>query len=226
MSHSSRIPVGFVRDRSGTIIGAVAFLGKPVYSPSAEELNSALRAVDERYRKLVAEVREGRNLVEALDEFLSKVSDYVLVGRGFIECLAKDVRLSRASIAKSLLSTEYMSRLFTSIKENQYKRKKSDPVAYAEACTQLVDLFGFERASRLLERAGIRLKPDTLKRLHKVGLMPLEVKQAIREGKIPLTLAFQLPLLNEEDLKSILEKISGLSRAEAKKKLKEMLSRS
>jgi len=218
-------PVKFTKSGGKTIIGAVSTLGKPIYLPSADMLSTVLQKIELRYNKLLKEVERGCDLIDAIDAFLRDVSGLAIIGSGFIECLASDLRLSRSQIRKAVLSTNYAKNLLSIIKKNQYARKKQDPITYAEACRQLVDLFGLKSTRKILKRTNISLKEDTLRKLCKVAVMPCNVKNAVREGKIPLTLAFQLPFLNEEDFEEVLKRISGLSRAEAIKQLRKMVKK-
>jgi hypothetical protein len=73
-----------------------------------------------------------------------------------------------------------------------------------------------------MNKEGIKIKRSTITALCKIASETPKIKALIREGKLKLTLAFELPNIKEKDREEIAEQISGVTYEEAKNVLKKM----
>ena len=116
-----------------------------------------------------------------------------------------------------LLRTTYVNSLFQNIKKEYRRVDKSDPISYAEACQQLVDIFGLINVLHLMQINGIKMKKSTLQYLYNVSRMPPIIKKMIKSGELPLTVAFMIPQADEEKQIEIANKVKNMKYSEAKK---------
>ncbi|MEM2173273.1 MAG: hypothetical protein QXS66_08595 [Thermoproteota archaeon] len=210
-----RLPVAFHNSENyGTLIGEPVQFGRPFFGRS-EEYESVIPKVRKSYNELLEKSK--RNLKEALDDFLKEVSSYAIVGYDFILCLSKDLGKEPMEIVKVLLSSIYIKDRLSYIKQN-LKKKKENPLEYAESFGELVSLLGTRNAYNLLRKNGIKISDTTLNYLYKVSMMPSSVKALIESRKLLLTVAFELPM---ENIEEAAEKVVGLSFNEARKILKQ-----
>jgi hypothetical protein len=187
-------------------------------------------ANDQEYDKILPDVREAylrfiksaknEGLEKALDNFLRQISNVAIPDSTFVECASIDLNISAAQIRKAILSTNYIAERLNIIKRNFRKLKKDDPVEYAESIGELVSLLGSEEAMKILNQNNIKIAQTTLNCLYKVSMLPIDVKKMIKEGKIPLTIAFELP--TDDRIKDIAQRISNLRYEEARKLLKQL----
>jgi hypothetical protein len=213
-----RLPVAFHKSEEfGLLIGEPVKLGKPFFGTS-EEYEQIIPKVMEEYRKLLEESRK-TTLRRALDNFLKNISTYAILRYDFVSVLCKDLDLTETEILKHLVSTEYVSSTIADIKKNFRRKAKENPLEYAEEIGEIVALLGVENAYLLLIKKGVRVGKTTLNCFYKVSMLPSKIKKLIKEKKLPLTVAFELP---EEQLEEVVERVAGLSFAEARKIIKEI----
>jgi len=213
-----RLPIAFHNSEEfGLLIGEPVKLGKSFFGTS-EEYDLIIPKVKEEYGKLLGESGK-TTLREALDNFLKKVSSYAILRYDFIYALSKDLNIAVSEIIRHLISTEYVSSIIRDIKKNFRKKVKENPLEYAEEIGEIVALLGVENAYTLLMKNGIRIGKTTLNSFYKVSMLPSKIKKLIKEKKLPLTVAFELP---EERLEETVERVIGLNFAEARKILKEI----
>jgi hypothetical protein len=209
-----RLPVAFHNSESyGTLIGEPVNFGRPFFGRS-EEYEPILLKVKEKYNILLEKSK--KDLKEALADFLKEISPYAIVGYDFILCLSKDLGKEPMEIVKVLLSSSYIKDRLNYIKRN-LKRRKENPLEYAESFGELVYLLGSKNAYNLLRKNGIKISITTINYLYKVSMMPSKVKALIESGKLLLTVAFELPM---ENLEEAAEKVIDLNFNEARKILK------
>jgi hypothetical protein len=191
------------------------------YSPNSEIINKTLPFIDKRYGLLVEECNK-RSISEALNQFLEEVSQYAIVGSGLIGVLSTDLNQNIDTILNALLKTKWFKSILNYIKSEFRKANKKDPIKYAESVRQFVDIFGPKYAMYLMNNEGIKIKRSTITALCRIASETPKIKALIREGKLKLTLAFELPNIKEKDREEIAEQISGVTYEEAKNILKKM----
>lgn len=195
------------------------------YFPTSGVINEILPRVDSEYLKLLEKTKKDgiESLKKNLDEFLQITSNYVIIG-GLMQVLSIDLNLSPVFIRDVLISTHWFNNLLSLIK-NEYKRvNKQDFVNYAEAVCQIVELIGFRETLRMFRQHGIQMKESTIRSLCRVANETPKIKLLIREKKIPPTIIFELPTVNELKREQIAEEIANLckSYSEAKNYLKKI----
>lgn len=215
-----RLPVTFFysfRERE-TKIGYVFHVDKE-QPASDEEYDEILPKVREAYLEFIKRAKS-EGLKNTLDNFLRQISSIAIADSTFIECASIDLNINNMQIRKAILSTNYIAERLNIIKRNFRKLKKDDPVEYAESIGELVSLLGSEEAMKILNQNNIKIAQTTLNCLYKVSMLPIDVKKMIKEGKIPLTIAFELP--TDDRIKDIAQRISNLRYEEARKLLKQL----
>lgn len=192
-----RLPVTFfhLNDNETARVGEPVDLEKPLYG-TAEEYEKLTPYIEEKYRRLLKNSK--KDLGKALDNFLEKTSQKAIVGQDFLDALSKDLAVDEETLLKTLLSTHYLKKRLQYIKRFFKRKKKEDPLEYAESFGQLVALLGPQTTHKLLRENGVETTPTTIKRLYKVSMMPSSVKRWIKEGKLLLTIASELPKDNPE----------------------------
>jgi len=215
-----RLPVAFYFSREyGVIIGEPFKLGKYPFG-SERHYSEIIPYIKEQYRILKNEIHKKglKNLEKALDRFLRNVCSIAILNGSFKTCLAKELGIKVEDIEKTILSTSYVRERITYLRNNFKKIKKDDPIEYAEVFGEFVSLIGFKKSLSFLRKHNLKIGESTLRGLYKVSILPLDVKQMIKERAIPLTIAFELPL---ESLYEAISAISGLGYYEARKVLKQ-----
>jgi DNA-directed RNA polymerase subunit H (RpoH/RPB5) len=215
-----RLPVTFFyssREKE-TKIGYIVHLDRELFA-SDQEYDEILPYVKEAYLKFIKSAKVD-GLKKTLDKFLRQISTIAIPDSAFIECASIDLNFNISQIRKAILSTDYIIERLNIIKNNLRKLKKNDPVEYAESLGELVSLLGFEETIKILGRNNIKIGKSTLRSLHKVSMLPIDIKRLIKEGKIPLTIAFELP--TDERIWEFAERISNLKYHEARKILKQL----
>ncbi len=141
---------------------------------------------------------------------------------GLIQVLSSDLNISPAFLKDLLISTQWFNDLLYLVK-NEYKRvNKKDFVNYAESVCQIVELIGFRETLRIFRQHGIQMKESTIRSLCRVAYETPKIKSLIREKRIPPTIIFELPTLDELKREQIAEEIANFckSYSEAKSYLK------
>jgi hypothetical protein len=215
-----RLPITFFysfREKE-TKIGYVFHIDREQFADD-QEYDKILPSVREAYLRFIKSAKN-EGLEKALDNFLRQISNVAIPDSTFIECASIDLNISAVQIRKAMLSTSYIAERLNIIKRNFRKLKKNDPVEYAESIGELVSLLGSEEAMKILHQNNIKIAQTTLNCLYKVSMLPIDVKKMIKEGKIPLTIAFELP--TDDRIKDIAQRISNLRYEEARKLLKQL----
>jgi len=197
-----------------------------VYLPDTDTLNEVLPKLDKEYQKLIESYSIGRtaktkrNLIDLLDSFLRKISTYVIIKGELLKYIAEDLGLNMNDLKEALKETSWFKEILQCIKREYRRIKKADPVKYAENVCQLVYILGFNNALKMLRKEGIKMGKSTVNGLCRVAGETPKIKKLIRDGKLKLTLAFELPRVRREEREKIAEELCFLSYAEAKKRLR------
>jgi len=192
--------------------------------PEDDAINETLPKIDEEYDKLIkAFKKEGPEILPlALDIFLKNISKFAIVG-GLMDVLPVDLDVSIDVVEKALINTSWFRQLIDRIGNEFRKGKKGNSIKYAESVRQLVDVFGLNYTLALLNRKDIKMKKSTARALCKVAGETPKIKELIRKGLLPLTIAFELPSIEEEQREKIAEElVSKKGYAEQRKYLKEV----
>ena len=191
------------------------------YNPNSESINRTLPIVDREYGLLIQRSKE-KGLTNALDQFFQNVSDLAIVGSGLIEALASDLNQDPKTIVNALLETTWLKSNIEYIKSEFRRMKKKNSIKYVEAVRQIVDTFSSDYAMQLLKQEGISIKRSTLAALCRVANETPRIKALIKEGKLKLTIAFELPNVAEKDRERITEEISMMSYEAQKRYLRKV----
>lgn len=187
------------------------------YSPSSETINEIVPKIDQEYHALVERCRENE-VPAALDEFLETVSSFAVVSDGLKEVLASDLGKDLDSIEKALMETKWFRSTISYVKSEFRKAKKTDPIEYAESMRQMIGLFGLNKALSLLNKNGVRIKDSTARALRRIASETPKIKALIREGKLKLTIAFELPAIEEKEREKIAAQAASLESYDKQKK--------
>jgi hypothetical protein len=194
-----------------------------IYSVSSDVINDILPRVDFEYQKLLEKIKRNgiKSLKENLEEFLQVISRYVIVG-GLVQVLSYDLKLNPVSLKELLISTQWFNELLCLIKKEYKRMNKEDFVNYAESVCQIVELFGLKETLKIFRQYSIQMKESTIRSLCRVANETPKIKSLIREKRIPLTIVFELPIVDEFKREQIAEEIASLckSYSEAKNYLK------
>lgn len=190
------------------------------YFPKGNTINEVLPKIDGGYHELIETFqRKGlETLPEALDRFFEKVSKFAIVG-GLMDVLPGDLNLDIKVVADAFINTNWFHRVMDYVRTDFRKGKKVDAVRYAESVRELVEIFGTNYALALLWREDIKIKRSTIMALCRVGGETPRIKEVIRKG-LKLTIAFELPSIDEEEREKIAEELVSKNYAEAKRYLK------
>lgn len=194
------------------------------YIPESKILNEVIPYVNVMYSDLLKSYRENKfeSFSVFLDLFLKKISEYIIISGNFNEILAQDLRLKPNKIEKELKKISWFKELLSYVTEDFKKKKKEDPIRYAEAVRQLVELFGIEKTLDLFEEKGIKIGKSTIRGLARIGGEIPEIKELIYEGKLKLTLAWEIPLIDRDERVNMAKKLSSMKYTEGKEYLKSM----
>jgi len=213
-----RLPVTFYNSKQyGTLIGEPFPIGRQPFA-TGREYSEVIPKIKEHYLILVKKAKE-EGLRKALDDFLKQISNLAILDASFKKCLAIELGISEDGVEEAFLHTKYVAERLKMLKINYRRIKKTDPVEYAESIGELVSLFGTSKAMDILKQHNFKISYSLLNYLYKVSMMPISVKRLIRERKISLTIAFELPIDQADE---IAEKIVGLKFDEARGLIKRL----
>ena len=193
---------------------------KTRFFPSSSTINSVLPYVEKRYYELLDCLKKTLS-TQCIDKFFDEVQDKTIVGIGFLECLKKDLNTSFEELYNIISNTKYVITMVDKINVEYPKRAKDDPIGYAEACQQLIDLFGFANAFIFINNKGIPMKRRVFSYLYNISIMHPKVKAMIQNKEIDLTAAYDIsPQLSEEKQLELAETIKNKTRSDARKILR------
>jgi hypothetical protein len=186
------------------------------YNPNSDIINEVVPKIDQQYQQLVERSLKDE-VTSALDKFLQDVSNYAIVSDGLLRVLAEDIGKSDDFIEKALMSTNWYGITLKFVRDEFRKGKKNDPIKYAEAVWQIIGLFGLSKALKILNRNDVKISDSTARALCKVASDTPKIKQLIREGKLKLTIAFELPSVEEKEREKIAEQVSSVNNYQGQK---------
>ncbi|RLI81070.1 hypothetical protein DRP04_06940 [Archaeoglobales archaeon] len=198
------------------------------YLPMSDTLNRVLREIEAKYSDFLELYEDnGYNVRDSLDWFFHEIWNYSIIrGENLPDILSEDLKVRKSKIKREILNTLWFKDLVDYTKKNCRKLKKSDPVTYAECIRQLVELLGKNEVLNLLKKQGVKIGKTALEGLARVGGETPKIKQLIREGKLPLTLAWELPRVDGEEREKIAEELVQLKNyRKQKERLKEIKKR-
>jgi hypothetical protein len=188
------------------------------YNPDTATINEVIPKVDEYYHLLVDRFKQ-EGTPDALDDFLKKVSDIAVISGGLQRNLADDTGESLEAVDKALLDTEWLRSALEYIRSEYRKLQKSDPIKYAETIRTITDMFGIRRATYLLRKKGIQMKKSTITALRRIAGDTPTIKALINQGRLKLTVAFELPNTGEERREEIARQLSSADTYDEQMKL-------
>lgn len=180
------------------------------YNPNSDVLNRLLPIIDHDYEKLIEECK-GTNLVDALDRFFDATSSTAIVGDSLKAALAADLERDIREIENALIETNWFKSTLGNIKQQFRKSRKRDPIKYAESVRQIVDVFGLHKSLYLLNTNSINLKRSALTALCRIANETPRIKTLIRNEELKLTIAFELPNVEEQERERIAERIASFT---------------
>jgi len=188
------------------------------HTPNSDIINALLPRIDDEYRILVEKCRNNR-ISESLDGFFESVADLAVVGEGLMEMLALDIGTDVATIEKALLETRWLKSTTEYIQKESRKAKKIDPIKYAESVRQVTDIFGPAKAMYFFSKNKIPLRKSAVVALRRIANETPKIKTLIKEGKLKLTIAFELPNIEEGEREKIAQKIASAESYEGQRKM-------
>ncbi|MDI6810662.1 MAG: hypothetical protein QMD80_03145 [archaeon] len=209
----------------GRTIFAVAFDEKrEPYTPESRILDEVIPYVNDKYSELVKSYRDNKfkSLNIFFDLFLENISEYIIISGKFHEIIAQDLNLKPEKVEKELEETSWFKELIHYVIEGFKKKKKEDPIKYAEAVRQLVELMGIEKTLDLFEKKGVKIGRSTIRGLARIGGEIPEIKELIHKGKLRLTLAWEIPPIDRDERIRLAKKLSSLNYIKGKEYLKSM----
>lgn len=186
------------------------------YNPDSETIDRLLPIIDHEYERLIEESRVS-NIVEALDRFFDATSDIAIVGDSLRTALAVDLEKDVREIETALKETKWFKSTLLHIKNQFRKSRKSDPIDYAESVRQISDVFGLRKSLHLLNSNGVNLKRSTLASLCKIANETPKIKGLIRSEELKLTIAFELPNVEQREREMIAEQVASFKRYDEQK---------
>ena len=178
------------------------------YNPDTDVINRLLPIIDREYEELIEECRR-TNVVDALDRFFDATSSIAIVGDSLEAALAGDLEKDIKEIETALIETRWFKSTLQRIKNQFRKSRKNDPVNYAESVRQIVDVFGLRKSIFLLNTNGVKLKRSALAALCRIANETPKIKSLIRNEELKLTIAFELPNVEEHERERIAEQVSS-----------------
>jgi hypothetical protein len=180
------------------------------YNPKSEVFNKILPEIDEAYETLIrnGKGKEGK-VVEVIDQFFVDTSRGAVIGEGLRESLVVDLDKNIKDVESVLLKTKWYKSTLQNIKTENRKMNKADPIKYAESVRQLVDVFSLEKAAILLGSADIKLKRSALTALCRVANETPHIKSLIRDKKLKLTIAFELPYVEGSERENLVDQLTS-----------------
>jgi hypothetical protein len=176
------------------------------YNPDADVINKLLPEIDNAYDQLIEKSKSG-NLVGALDQFFKTTSQTAVVGQGFKQALASDLGKTLSEIQESIEITDWFKSIVSYVKKEAHAQKKTDPIRYAESIRQIIDLLGMPEATKLFDANKIVLGRSALTSLYRVANDTPHIKSLIKDNKLKLTIAFELPLVDSEKREEIADQL-------------------
>lgn len=194
------------------------------YLPSSNVLNTVLKEVGTKYNKFLELYNKDCDIRESLDWFFQEVwKRSIIRGDGLIDILSKDLKVKKSDIEKEIVNTHWYRSLLSCIRENSRIQKNKRPIKYAECIRQLVELVGKKNALKILNKNEVNLGKTAIENLSRFGGELPEIKQLVREDKLKLTIAWELPRVGEEERLKIAEELACLGTyQEQKERLKEI----
>jgi hypothetical protein len=178
------------------------------YNPNSDVINRLLPIIDHEYEKLIEECRR-TNIVDALDHFFDATSSIAVVGDGLKAALAVDLEKDIREVEIALIETKWFKSTLQHIKNQFRKSRKNDPVKYAESVRQIVDVFGLRKTIYLLNTNGVNLQRSALTALCRIANETPKIKALIRNEELKLTIAFELPNVEEQKRERIAEQVAS-----------------
>jgi hypothetical protein len=178
------------------------------YNPESDIINRLLPVIDRDYEKLIEECKR-TNIVDALDRFFDTTSSIAIVGDSLKAALATDLEKDITEIEDALLKTNWFKLTLQNIRRQFRKSKKRDPINYAESVRQMVDVFGLQRSVYFLNTNSISLKRSALTALCRIANETPKIKTLIRNEELKLTVAFELPNVEEQAREKMAERIAS-----------------
>lgn len=188
------------------------------HTPNSDIINVLLPKIDDEYRLLVEKCRD-KGIPESLDRFFENVADLAVVGEGLKEMLALDIDTNVAAIEKALMETQWFKSAIEYIHKESRKAKKIDPIKYAESVRQISDIFGPAKTMYLFSKSKIALRKSAIVALRRIANETPKIKTLIKEGKLKLTIAFELPNVEEGKREKIAQKIATARSYERQRRL-------
>jgi hypothetical protein len=180
------------------------------YNPESDVINRLLPVIDRDYEKLIEECKR-TNIVDALDRFFDATSSIAIVGDSLKAALAIDLEMGIREIEDALLKTNWFKSTLENIRRQFRKSRKRDPIKYAESVRQMVDVFGLQKSIYLLNTNSISLKRSAVTALCRIANETPKIKALIRNEELKLTVAFELPNVEEQEKEKIAERIASFT---------------
>jgi hypothetical protein len=178
------------------------------YNPDTDVINRLLPIIDHDYEKLVEDCKR-TNIIDALDRFFDITPSIAIVGDSLEAALAEDLEKNIGEIEDALIETNWFNSTLENIKRQFRKARKRDPIKYAESVRQIVDVFGLRKAIHLLSMNSINLKRSAITALCRIANETPKIKTLIRNEELKLTIAFELPNVEEQKRERIAEQTSS-----------------
>lgn len=192
---------------------------RPAIAPT--KIDQLLLKFEKKYDGLIENLHTNQSeeaLSEAVTSLLEEAERLNIRIGGLASSLMRDLKIPASTMYRILERTRYVKKILDYI-SRWNKREKKDPIKYAEAIAELVDLVGScERATAILAKKT-EIKDSTIQGWCKVSRMPDEIKELISEDKLPPTTAFEIPMTNADKQIEIAAAISKLPQGAAKKVL-------
>ncbi len=178
------------------------------YNPDSDVINRLLPIIDHDYEKLIEECKR-TNIVDALDRFFDATSNIAIVGDSLKAALAADLEKDIREIENALIETNWFKSTLENIKHQFRKSRKRDSIKYAESVRQIADVFGLRKSIYLLNKNSINLKRSALAALCRIANETPKIKTLIRNEELKLTIAFELPNVEEQERERIAEQVAS-----------------
>lgn len=178
------------------------------YNPKSDTINRLLPIIDHEYEVLLESSRGG-NVTSSVDQFFRATSELAIVGEGLKEALAQDLEKDPKEIEKAIMETDWLKSMLNYIRGENRAVNKADPIKYAESVRQIVDNLGLHKAMNFFKINKIDLKRSALAALCRIANETPKIKKMILERKLKLTIAFELPNVEEDVRERLAEQIAS-----------------
>lgn len=220
MNNQFRIAVEFAKltigDGKSETVVAISFNNVNRYFPDTTSINKIIPEIEKEYKKLLTSVN-GSNKSDQMTKFFENTQENAIVGLGLINCLKSDLKISNREAIQLILDSKFISEIIGFIQNQFRKSRKDDPIKYVESCHQLIDLFGFQNTIKIFKKNGIKMGNSTLQALYKVSLKSPQIKEMIHKRELLLTVAFEIPQIDEEMQIEIAKAMKNKNYSDAKK---------